>query len=58
MKKPTGADSTIDIEEGKQAACKMNIGITTGAHTRQQLQSANPDHVIDNLLDLLPLLDE
>jgi phosphonatase-like hydrolase len=51
-------DSTIDIEEGKQAACKMNIGITTGAHTREQLQSATPDHIIDNLIDLLPLLGE
>lgn len=51
-------DSIIDIEEGEQAGCKMNIGITTGAHTREQLQSANPDHIIDNLIELLPLLDE
>jgi phosphonatase-like hydrolase len=51
-------DSTIDIEEGEQAGCKMNIGITTGAHTREQLRSANPDHIIDNLIELLPLLDE
>ncbi len=49
-------DSTIDIEEGEQAGCKMNIGITTGAHTREQ--SANPDHIIDNLIELLPLLDD
>jgi phosphonatase-like hydrolase len=51
-------DSTIDIEEGERAGCKMNIGITTGAHTREQLQSANPDHIIDNLVELLPLLDD
>jgi phosphonatase-like hydrolase len=51
-------DSIIDIEEGEQAGCKMNIGITTGAHTREQLQTANPDHIIDNLVELLPLLDE
>jgi phosphonatase-like hydrolase len=50
-------DSIIDIEEGKQAGCKMNIGITTGAHTREQLKTANPDHIIDNLMELLPLLD-
>ncbi len=50
-------DSTIDIEEGEQAGCKMNIGITTGAHTREQLQSAGPDHIINNLFELLPLLD-
>jgi phosphonatase-like hydrolase len=50
-------DSMIDIEEGINAGCGMNIGITTGAHTRQQLQSAGPDHIIDNLLELLPLVD-
>lgn len=51
-------DSIIDIEEGEQAGCKMKIGITTGAHTREQLQTANPDHIIDNLVELLPLLEK
>jgi phosphonatase-like hydrolase len=49
-------DSIIDIEEGVNAGCSLNIGITTGAHTRQQLESVKPDYVIDNLLELLPLL--
>jgi phosphonatase-like hydrolase len=49
-------DSIIDIEEGKNAGCSLNIGITTGAHTFEQLQSAKPDHIINNLLELLPLL--
>jgi phosphonatase-like hydrolase len=51
-------DSIIDIEEGKNAGCSLNIGITTGAHTQEQLLSANPDYVIDNLLELLPLVDK
>lgn len=50
-------DSIIDIEEGKNAGCKLSIGITTGAHTREQLKTANPDYIIDDLLELLPLLD-
>ncbi|WP_228085258.1 HAD-IA family hydrolase [Mucilaginibacter sp. JRF] len=50
-------DSIIDIEEGKNAGCALSIGITTGAHTPEQLRSANPDHVIDNLIDLLPIID-
>ena len=50
-------DSTIDIEEGRNAGCAMSIGITTGAHIREQLETANPDHIIDNLMELLPLLD-
>ena len=49
-------DSIIDIEEGANAGCGLNIGITTGAHTRDQLSSANPDQIIDNLLELLPLI--
>ncbi len=50
-------DSIIDIKEGKNAGCSLTVGITTGAHTRVQLQSANPDYIINNLLELLPLLE-
>jgi phosphonatase-like hydrolase len=49
-------DSVIDIEEGKNAFCGLTVGITTGAHTREQLASAHPDIIIDNLIDLLPLV--
>jgi len=50
-------DSIIDIEEGKNASCILTIGITTGAHTQQQLQSADPDYIIHNLLEIINLLD-
>ena len=50
-------DSTIDIEEGQNAGCGLSIGITTGAHTQQQLITANPDYIIHHLMDLLPLLN-
>jgi len=50
-------DSTIDIEEGKNAGCGLSIGITTGAHTAAQLKTANPDQIINNLIELLPLID-
>jgi phosphonatase-like hydrolase len=51
-------DSIIDIEEGKNAGCALSIGITTGAHTKEQLQSINPDHIIDNLMEMLPIISE
>ncbi|NHA02357.1 HAD-IA family hydrolase [Mucilaginibacter sp. HC2] len=51
-------DSIIDIEEGRNAGCIYSIGITTGAHTFEQLQSAKPDYIIGNLLELLPVLDD
>jgi len=49
-------DSSIDVEEGKNAACGLTAGITTGAHTRQQLAAADPDYIIDRLSDFLPLI--
>jgi phosphonatase-like hydrolase len=50
-------DSIVDIEEGKNAGCGLSIGITTGAHTHDQLELANPDYIIGDLLELLPILD-
>jgi len=50
-------DSIIDIEEGKNTSCILTIGIITGAHTQQQLQSADPDYIIHNLLEIINLLD-
>lgn len=50
-------DSIIDVEEGQNAGCFLNIGVTTGAHTIEQLRSANPDYIIDDLLELLPIID-
>lgn len=50
-------DSIIDIEEGKNANCGVTIGVTTGAHTCEQLQSANADYVLDSLLELKNLVE-
>lgn len=49
-------DSTVDIEEGQNAGCGLSIGITTGAHTREQLDQANPHFIIDDLIELLPIV--
>ena len=49
-------DSIIDIEEGKAANCGLSLGITTGAHTREQLATASPDHILSHLSELLSLL--
>lgn len=49
-------DSAIDIEEGRNAGCRLSIGITTGAHTAEQLQTAQPDKIIDDLMEVLPLI--
>lgn len=46
-------DAMIDIEEGKNAGCGLVFGITTGAHTREQLLTAQPTAVLDDLVELL-----
>jgi phosphonatase-like hydrolase len=51
-------DSIIDIREGQNAGCRLNIGITTGAHTAHQLQSAKPDYIIHRLSELMPIVDQ
>jgi phosphonatase-like hydrolase len=50
-------DSAIDIEEGQNAGCGLSIGITTGAHTPEQLRQAGPDHIIGDLIELLEILE-
>ena len=50
-------DSAIDIQEGQNAGCQLNIGITTGAHSFEQLRSASPDYIINDLMELIPLID-
>lgn len=51
-------DSIIDVEEGRNAGCVINIGITTGAHTRTQLESIRPEYIIDSLPDLIAIIDQ
>ena len=42
-------DTTVDIEEGRQAQCGLVIAVTTGANTREELAEYIPDHIIDHL---------
>ncbi|RAJ08873.1 phosphonatase-like hydrolase [Chitinophaga skermanii] len=49
-------DSTIDVEEGRNAGCDISIGITTGAHTKEQLANAQPSYIIDDLSEILTII--
>ena len=44
-------DSLVDIETGKRA-CVKTCGVTYGHAGRESLESANPDWIIDDLLEL------
>ena len=50
-------DSIIDIEEGKNAHCGITIGVLSGAQTKAQLETANPDFIINSLADLNTILN-
>jgi len=50
-------DSIIDIAEGRNADCGLVIGITTGAHTQEQLSLASPDFIIHNISELAYILE-
>jgi phosphonatase-like hydrolase len=49
-------DTEVDIREGRNAGAGLVVGVTTGAYSRAALQAHQPDHVIDSLLELAPLL--
>ena len=48
-------DTEVDIMEGRMAKCGLVIGVSTGAYSRSQLVSYNPDAVIDDISEL-PLI--
>jgi phosphonatase-like hydrolase len=49
-------DTSVDIEEGRNANCGLVIGITTGAFTRAALLEYKPDVIIDSLAEFSALL--
>lgn len=50
-------DSIVDIQEGKAAQVGITIGITTGAQTKAQLESAEPDFILDHMSELPAVLN-
>jgi phosphonatase-like hydrolase len=53
-------DSVVDIAEGKNAGCGITVGVTTGAQSREMLETASPTYIFDDLGELkrtlMPLL--
>jgi phosphonatase-like hydrolase len=51
-------DTEVDVQEGRNAGCGKVVSVTTGAYTREQLQSYGPDFIIDDLQELLPIIEQ
>ena len=49
-------DSTFDIEAGKAAKVAMTIAVTHGFGTLQELKAVKPDHIVDSLAEIPPLI--
>jgi HAD superfamily hydrolase (TIGR01509 family) len=49
-------DTSADIEAGKAAGCALTIGVTHGLGTRNSLEQAGADHIVNNLPEILKLL--
>lgn len=49
-------DTEVDINEGRNAACRYVIGVTTGAYTREQLEPYHPTHIIDDIADVMDIV--
>lgn len=51
-------DTEVDVEEGRNANCHTVVSVTTGAYNRQQLEGYQPDFIIDDLRELLPIIEK
>jgi phosphonatase-like hydrolase len=49
-------DTPSDLEEGLAAGCGMNVGVTQGSHTAEQLKPFKHTHLIRTVADLPRLL--
>ena len=45
-------DSEIDIIEGKNSGCGITVGVLSGAQTKEQLEVANPDYILQDVTEL------
>jgi phosphonatase-like hydrolase len=46
-------DTALDLEAAARAGVKWNIGVLSGAHTRETLERAPHTHIIDSIADLM-----
>ena len=49
-------DTEVDINEGRNTRCGLVVAVTTGAFTREQLETYHPDFILDNLSELPKLI--
>ncbi|MBW4888525.1 HAD-IA family hydrolase [Mucilaginibacter sp. HMF5004] len=51
-------DTEVDMHEGQNAGCKYVIGVTTGSYSRQELEAYHPDHIIDDIAQVIDIISQ
>ncbi|MDY7024200.1 MAG: HAD hydrolase-like protein [Cyanobacteriota bacterium] len=51
-------DTPSDLAAGKNANCRLSLGVTNGTHTRAQLESYENDGLLDSLSDLKSIIEK
>ena len=49
-------DTWADLEEGGNADCGLNIGVSSGSFTREQLLARPHSHILDSVADVPPIV--
>jgi len=49
-------DTVLDLQAGHNAGVALNVGVLSGAHGRDQMQSAPHTHLLNSVADLPALL--
>jgi len=50
-------DTASDLQEGEALGCRYNIGVTSGAYQRGELEAYPHTHIIDSIRDLPKILN-
>ena len=50
-------DTPSDLGEGKAAGCALNIGVASGAYTKEELEKHEHTHILDSIRDLPAMLN-
>ncbi|MBK8491406.1 MAG: HAD family hydrolase [Saprospirales bacterium] len=51
-------DAPVDVEEGKAAGCLLTLAVLNGVHTREELEAASPDGLLESTGELRFFLEE
>jgi phosphonatase-like hydrolase len=49
-------DTSVDLESGSAAGCKWNIGVLSGAYSREELEQYPHTHILSDATKILELL--